>query len=136
MLDKLRAAVRPYALLPIRFGVGLALMVQGWLHATGPAGLTRSMQRVDLPMAEPLTWVVVGIELLGGLLVLLGFQTRIAAAVLVTWLAVDCFVIHLRNGWFADQGGFQVPLLLLLGVLSLWLGGAGRASVDSFRGRA
>ena len=135
MLDKLRAAVRPYALLPVRFGVGLALLVQGWAHATGPAGLTRTLERADLPLAEPLTWVVVGLELMGGLLVLLGFQTRIAAGVLVAWLCVDCFVVHLRNGWWADQGGFQVPLLLLVGTLALWMGGAGRASVDSIRGR-
>lgn len=133
MLDKLRQAVRPYALLPVRFGLGLALLVDGWAHATGPAALTRTLSRVDLPLAEPLTWVVVGIELLGGLLILLGFQARSAAGVLVVWLSVDCFFIHLRNGWFADQGGFQVPLLLLMCALALLLGGPGRASVDSIR---
>jgi putative oxidoreductase len=135
MLDKLRAAVRPYAPLPIRFGVGLALLVQGWAHATGPAALTRSLERADLPLAEPITWVVVGLELIGGAALLLGFQTRIAAGVLLAWLCVDCFVVHLPQGWWADEGGFQVPLLLLLGTLSLWLGGPGRASVDSIRGR-
>lgn len=134
MLDKLRAAVRPYAVLPLRLGLGLALVVEGWTHATGPAALARTLERASLPMAEPLTWVLIGIELLGGLLVLLGFQTRATAAVLSVWLAVDCFVIHLRNGWFADQGGFEVPLLLLVGVLALLLGGPGRASVDSIRG--
>lgn len=134
MLDKLRHAVRPYTALPIRFGLGLALLVSGWTHATGPAALSRTLSRVDLPLAEPLTWLVIGVELLGGLLVLLGFQTRSAAAVLVVWLSVDCFVVHLRNGWFADQGGFEVPLLLLVASLSLLLGGPGRASVDSIRG--
>ncbi len=134
MLDRLISAVRPYTLLPLRFGLGLALLVQGWSHATGPAALTRWLERADLPLAEPLTWVVVGIELLGGLLVLLGFQVRVTAAVLVLWLSVDTFVVHLRHGWFADEGGFQVPLLMLVGALTLLLGGAGRASVDSIRG--
>jgi putative oxidoreductase len=134
MLDKLREAVRPYALLPLRFGLGLALMVQGWLHATGPTRLIRNLERAELPLSEPLAWVVITIELLGGLLVLLGFQTRTAAAVLCLWLSVDCFVVHLGNGWAADQGGFQVPLLLLVASMTLLLGGAGRASIDSFRG--
>jgi putative oxidoreductase len=134
MLDKLREAVRPYALLPLRFGLGLALMVQGWLHATGPAGLIRSLEHAELPLTEPLAWTVIALELLGGLLVLVGFQVRIAALVLCAWLSVDTFVVHLGNGWAADQGGFQVPLLLLMAALTLSLGGAGRASIDSFRG--
>jgi putative oxidoreductase len=134
MLATIRTACRPYALLPLRLAIGLALLVQGWVHLTGTQGLIRSLERGGIPMADALAWPVMGIELLGGLLVLLGFQTRGAAAVLLLWLGVDCFVLHLGNGWFADQGGFQVPLLLFLGTLSLLLGGAGRASVDSIRG--
>jgi putative oxidoreductase len=135
MLEKLRAATRPYAMLPIRFGLGLALLVQGWEHAMGPSRLIRGLERADLPWAEPLAWLVVGVELLGGLLVLLGFQVRWAALALAIWLATDCFVLRWSAGWHADQGGFELSLLHLLAAVGLLLGGAGRASIDSIRGR-
>jgi putative oxidoreductase len=135
MLPKLKAAVQPYALLPLRFGLGLAMLVHGWAHIQGPGALTRALSRVNLPATEPLTWVAIGIEMLGGLLVLVGFQTRIAAFFLTCWLFFQAFLLQARNGWFADEGGLEVPLLLALAALAVWLGGAGRASVDSIRGK-
>jgi putative oxidoreductase len=135
MFDKLRTAVKPYALLPIRLGLGLSMLAHGWNHATGPQALTRAMERADLPATDVLGWVAIGIELLGGVLVLLGFQTRPAALLLLAWLTVDTFLLHWRYGWWADVGGFELPLAHLLCALGLLLGGAGRASVDSIRGK-
>jgi putative oxidoreductase len=135
MFAKLKAAVQPYALLPLRFGLGLALLVHGWAHVQGPGALTRAFERADLPAAQPLTWVAVGIELLGGLLVLVGFQTRFAAFFVACWGFVQAFLLQASRGWFADEGGLEVPLLLALAALAIWLGGAGRASVDSIRGK-
>ncbi len=135
MLEKIRTAVEPYALLPVRLALGLSMLVHGWNHATGPLALRRAMERADLPATDTLGWVAVGIELLGGLLVLLGFGTRPAAMLLLLWLGVDTFLLHWRYGWWAGEGGFELPLLHLLCALCLLLGGAGRASVDSIRGR-
>ncbi len=134
MLDRLRPALMPYAMLPVRLGLGLSLAVHGLSHAAAPDALARSLSRADLPLADTLAWLVAGIELLGGLLVLVGFQVRGTAAALCLWLAVDTFVLRWRSGYFASDGGFELPLLLLLAALGLVLGGAGRASVDSIRG--
>ena len=135
MFAKLKAAVQPYALLPLRLGLGLAMFVHGWAHIQGPGALTRAFERADLPAAEPLTWVAVGIEMLCGGLVLVGFQTRLAAFLLACWLFVQAFLLQAHNGWFADEGGLELPLALALASMAVWLGGAGRASVDSIRGK-
>ncbi len=134
MFDRLRIAAQPYALLPVLLALGLSMIAHGWNHATGPATLTRAMERAELPAADSLVWGAVGIELLGGVLVLMGFQTRPAASLLLLWLGVDTFLLHWRYGWWAGQGGFELPLMHLLCALCLVLGGAGRASVDSIRG--
>jgi len=136
MLEKAKAAVKPYALLPVRFGLGLTLLIHGWSHATAPGTLVRALERADLPRAELFAWGVVGLELLGGALILAGFQARLAAFVLAAWLFAEAFVLRWSGGWFADSNGFEHPLLLALCALGVFLGGPGRASVDSIRGKA
>ena len=135
MLQRARTAVTPYAQLPLRLGIGLAMLVHGWAHVAHPEVLSRALTRADLPAGDMLAWVLAGIELIGGLLVLLGFQTRLAALVVALRCGLGAFVVSWGKGFFADDGGFEYPLLLMLGALCLWLGGAGRASVDSIRGK-
>jgi putative oxidoreductase len=136
MFEKIKAALKPYAPLPVRFGLGLTALVHGWAHAQGPGSLTRALERADLPAAGVLTWVAVGIELAGGLLMLLGFQARLTAFFLATWFLALSFAVVGRDGWWADAGGLEHPLLLGLCALAILTGGPGRASVDSLRGKA
>ena len=81
------------------------------------------------------TAVVVGlIELLGGLAILVGFQTRIAAWVLAIFTIATALVAH--TGW-ADQNQmihFLKNLAIAGGFLLLASSGAGAYSVDARRG--
>lgn len=98
---------------------------------TGTAGYFGSL---GLPLPT-VTAVVVGlVELLGGLAVLVGFQTRIAALVLAIFTLAATAVAHLN---FADQ--MQVLLLqknltTAGGFLVLAAVGAGALSIDAKRG--
>jgi putative oxidoreductase len=91
-----------------------------------------------LPAADLAIWLAAAIEIFGGLAILLGFQTRIAAWVLFLYLIPVSLVFH--NFW-ALQGmermDNQVHLFknvaIMGGLLFVATFGAGAYSVDAAR---
>ena len=73
-------------------------------------------------------------EFFGGLMVLLGFFTRIGAAGIAVTMAVALFTVHLSQGFFiaGDKIGFEYVFALLLMALYLVINGAGELSVDKY----
>lgn len=77
-----------------------------------------------------LAYPVFGVELLGGLALLLGIYARQVALALVPVMAVAAWV-HLPNGWVhtSPGGGWEYPVFLIAASLSLWLLGDGAAAI-------
>jgi putative oxidoreductase len=69
-----------------------------------------------------LVYVVVPLEIAGGLALLLGVYARQVALLLVPIL-VGAFFVHLPNGWVftAAGGGWEYPLFLIVASVALWL---------------
>jgi putative oxidoreductase len=74
-------------------------------------------------------------EFFGGLLLAIGFLTRPAAVAVTILLAVAVLKVHLPNGFFNTNGGFEYPLLWGLIALALAFRGGGELSVDRAIGR-
>ena len=70
-------------------------------------------------------------EFFGGLLLILGLLTRPTALVLAVTMVVAIFSVHINNGLFMSNNGYEFGLALLAGAVSLLISGGGRASVDS-----
>jgi len=70
-------------------------------------------------------------EFVGGLLVLFGFLTRFAAAVLGIIMLVAIGTVHIRHGFFLQNQGFEYPFAVLGMAIALILSGAGNLSIDS-----
>ncbi|MEO7578704.1 MAG: DoxX family protein [Massilia sp.] len=62
-----------------------------------------------------IAWPVVGMELAGGVLILIGFHGRAASMLLLPILA-GAIAAHLGNGWVFSNpnGGWEYPLFLIL----------------------
>lgn len=71
-----------------------------------------------------------GGELVGGSLVLLGLLTRIGGFLIASTMVVAIITVHLSNGLFARDGGFEFPLALLGAALSLMASGGGQLALD------
>ena len=70
-----------------------------------------------------------GAEFFGGLLLLVGLLTRFAGVSLVATMAVA--IVTTYNGvFFAQNGGIEYPLMLLLACLTFVIAGGGAYSVD------
>ena len=117
-----------------RILLSVIFLLSGFGKLTAIAGTAGYFGSLGLPMPT-VTAIAVGlIELLGGLAILVGFQTRIAAWVLAIFTVASALVAH--TGW-ADQMqmiSFMKNLAVAGGFLVLASSGAGALSVDARRG--
>lgn len=69
-------------------------------------------------------------ELLGVVLIAIGFLTRIMTIPLMIVMVVAIFTVHIGNGFSAGDNGFEIPLyyFIFLGIFLSF--GAGRFSID------
>jgi len=93
------------------------------------------------PFARPvamgeLIWFAGLIEIVGGILVVIGFQTRIAAFVLSGLLAFAYFIGHASRGFYPIVNGGNLAVLYCFVFLYLATAGPGPWSLDAKRGDA
>jgi hypothetical protein len=69
--------------------------------------------------------------LIGGLGLVFGLLTRVAALAVVSLLAVAIGAVHWNHGLFTQNGGFEFPLVLLTGALFFLLAGPDSLSADT-----
>jgi putative oxidoreductase len=116
------------ASLASRLLLALIFIVAGWGKLQDPAGTAGYMSTVGLPAF--LVWPTILLELGGGILILIGFQTRIVALLLAGFCVLSGALFH-NN--FADQMqaiNFLKNLAIAGGFLSLVVNGAGGWSLD------
>lgn len=135
MFKKFVAAIPAYAMLPVRFGAGLTLVLHGWPKLADPSAWIERVQDLGLPYATALAWAAALIEVLGGILLIIGFMSRPVAFLGLFVIGTAIATVHWGQGWFVNDGGPELALLVGLMLLGVLLGGSGRASVDSIRGK-
>lgn len=69
-------------------------------------------------------------EFVGGILVGLGFLTRVSAFFIACVMLTAIVGVHWTGGFFASNRGYEYPLTLLAMALALLIAGGGQASVD------
>ncbi len=138
-------------LLVLRFsGLGLAVF-HGWpkLQAlvAGTSRFADGLASMGFPMPAVFAWAAALAETAGGVLVFVGFGTRIAAAFCAVTMLVAAFTRHHALDLFLWKWGLkeiapetakawgspELALVYLLAFVALALAGAGRLSLD--RGR-
>lgn len=101
----------PYAALLLRVSLGVMLLAHGLLLKvftfTIP-GTVGYFQSIGYPGF--LAYLVIGGEILGGIALILGVQTR-AVALLLVPILIGATLQHLPNGWVfsAAKGGWEFP---------------------------
>ena len=108
----------PYAALVLRVSLGVMFIAHALLKVfvfTLP-GTVQFFQSLGLPAV--LAYATVVAELVGGVLLVLGVQTRIVAAALIPVL-IGATWAHAGNGWLfsAPNGGWEYPAFLIVLVL-------------------
>lgn len=118
--------------LVLRLTLGVIFIGHGWGKLFGegnPAGFAGWLGSMGLEPSYLLAVAAGLAETFGGALLIAGLFTRAAASSLVVVMLVAIGFVHLDAGMFG-KGGYEFQLLLLVGVVSLLIQGAGKHSVD------
>ncbi|WP_420642314.1 DoxX family protein [Candidatus Leptofilum sp.] len=117
----------------IRVIVGLVFLVHGWqkVFTFGFEGVGGFFGSLGIPAAGFFAVVVSLVELLGGLALILGLATRLVGLMLAVDMLVALFVVHLPNGFFVSENGYELVLLLGAAALAFAITGASKLSLDS-----
>jgi putative oxidoreductase len=120
------------ALTILRVALGFLFAAHGFqkFNEWTIAGTQAAFTQMGIPAANLTAPLVAGLELAGGIALILGVLTRIVAALLAVNMMGALFMVHAAAGVFADKGGYELVLLLGAAALAFALTGAGRLSVD------
>jgi len=69
-------------------------------------------------------------EFIGGVLLVVGVLTRVAASIFAVILLGAIFHIRWENGFFISDGGWEWDLIMLAAVLTIIVAGPGRVSIS------
>jgi putative oxidoreductase len=135
---------RNYALAILRVILGIVFFVHGsqkalgWFGGYGYTGTMGFFTQMGIPVA--LGRLAIAAEFLGGLGLVVGFLSRIAAFGILGNMLVAVLLIHIHVGFFmnwtgAQKGeGFEYHLLAAAIALTIMISGAGAFSVDAALG--
>lgn len=130
------------ALLFLRLAVGLTFAAHGaqkafgWWEGPGPAKWLKAVHSMGFHPPALFAAASMGIELIGGLALAIGFMTPLAAAALVAQSVVIAVQAHLPNGFFSTKGGLEFPFVLGMAALAIGLLSPGVLSLDGPLGLA
>lgn len=122
--------------LPIRLAMGAIFIAHGAQKVlgkfNGPGLRAWTAMNTPFPFMRP-AWLWMGAaafaELIGGILVLLGFFTRVGAFFIAITMLTAIIGVHWPN-FFANNNGLEYPLALLAMAVALLISGGGQLSID------
>jgi putative oxidoreductase len=139
MFRRIISTSASWAPLPLRLVMAAVFIAHGAGKVFGTLGgpglrafTTGPMAQTPWPFMRP-AWLWLGAaaiaELVGGILILIGFLTRVGAFLILCTMLTAVIGVHWKGGFFAPAG-IEYPVTLAAICLALLITGGGVASVD------
>lgn len=140
------ATRRRWAALPLRLIVGYGFIAHGYAKITnGPDRFAAVLNALGVPAPHLTAWATIGLEVVGGLAILVGAYIPIFSLPLTTILLVAAITVHLPYGFSSiklravtEAGpqfgppGYEIDLLYIAALAALILGGSGPLALDAW----
>jgi putative oxidoreductase len=116
----------------LRIAVGTIFAAHGAqkLFQFTPAGLAGFFDGLGIPFPLANAYLVIAVELVGGLAMIAGLGTRIVAVLFAAVMVVAFATVHAQHGFFLPNG-YEFVLVLFASSLTLALQGAGALALDN-----
>jgi putative oxidoreductase len=103
----------------------------GWFGGYGLEGTGQWMASIGLEPGYLMALLAGSAEFFGGLALVLGLLTRPAALVSALTMLVAMLAVHIGNGLFMANNGYEFALSLLAASVALTVQGGGRLALDN-----
>ena len=148
VLDSLKKATfaSRWTLLPLRLVIGVGFLAHGlakWNR--GPARFGLLLQHAGVPFPLQNAWLVTGLEVLGGVALIVGLFVTVVSLPLIVSMVVAIFTVQGHYGFSSvntigltasgpvfGPPGYEINLLYIVGLLALAFSGPSALSVDQF----
>jgi len=152
VLDSLKKVNLPsrWTLLPLRVVIGVGFLAHGlakWNR--GPAKFGALLQHTGVPFPLQTAWLVTGLEVLGGIALIVGLLVTVVSLPLIVSMVVAIFTVQGHYGFSSvntigltasgpvfGPPGYEINLLYVAGLVALALSGPSALSVDQFLSRS
>jgi len=127
-------------LLILRLVVGLTMAAHGaqklfgWFGGYGLQGTGGFLEKLGFVPGRRNALFAGLAEFTGGLLLALGLATPLAATLIVSVMFVAVATVHVKNGYFNSNQGYEYNLTLAAVAVSIAIIGAGPVSLDAALG--
>ncbi|MGF6113650.1 DoxX family protein [Pseudomonas sp. ADAK2] len=136
LINKVLFTRAGYGLTVLRIVVGIIFAAHGsqklfgMFGGYGIAGTAQYMESLGLAPGHLMAILAGGTEFFAGLALIIGLLVRPAALGLAFLSLVAIFTVHLPNGLFMANNGYEFALALLGGSIAVLIEGAGKLSAD------
>ncbi|MGF6201338.1 DoxX family protein [Pseudomonas laurylsulfatiphila] len=136
LINKVLFTRAGYGLTVLRIVVGIVFAAHGSQKLFGAfggyglAGTAQYMESLGLTPGYLMATLAGGIEFFAGLALIIGLLVRPAALGLIFLSLVAIFTVHISNGLFMANNGYEFALALLGGSIAVLIEGAGKLSAD------
>ncbi len=119
--------------LVLRVALGAVFFYHGYdkVFNMGVANVAGFLGQMGFPFASVFGFILAYGELIAGALLILGFLTHWAAKFAVIVGIVAWVLVHLANGFSAQNGGYEFIMLITAAAVSVLITGAGKYSIDA-----
>ena len=136
LINKVLSTRAGYGLTVLRIVVGIVFAAHGSQKLFGAfggyglAGTAQYMESIGLTPGYLMATLAGGTEFFAGLALIIGLLVRPAALGLTFLSLVAIFSVHISNGLFMANNGYEFALALLGGSIAVLIEGAGKLSAD------
>ena len=136
LINKVLFTRAGYGLTVLRIVVGIIFAAHGSQKLFGAfggyglAGTAQYMESIGLAPGYLMATLAGGTEFFAGLALIIGLLVRPAALGLTFLSLVAIFSVHIHNGLFMANNGYEFALALLGGSIAVMIEGAGKLSAD------
>ncbi|MEZ9890649.1 DoxX family protein [Vibrio breoganii] len=137
LLNKITTSTPNWSSLVLRVPIGLIFMAHGaqklfaMFGGYGLEGTGEWMASIGLAPGYLMALMAGSAEFFGGLFIIIGLLTRPTALVLAFTMIVAIVTVHLENGLFMSNNGYEFGLALAVISFALMFQGGGRLAIDN-----
>ncbi|GAB89288.1 DoxX family protein [Gordonia rhizosphera] len=129
--------LRNVSFLLARVILGFIFVMHGWqkLSTNGIGNTGKFFDSVGIPLPDLAAQYATWVELIGGILLIVGLFLPIVSVLLILDMLGAIAYVHWDAGLWSGDGGYELPLALIAGLLAVGFAQAGSTAADHYLSR-